>query len=126
MGIAAGLPEPANGSEISIDLASAAETLETAAVEALNLVHETAGEIGAGFKTMAAVLSIFDPDQPVIPPTKEIAANMENAAANDRQAHIERMLTDRAYKLEQETRAREERERQAQREEGYQRTRQRY
>jgi hypothetical protein len=123
---AGGLPEPANSNEISIDLAPVAETLEAAPAEALNLVNETAAEIAGGFKTVAAALSIFDPDQPVIPPTKEIAANMQNAAAADRRAHIERMLTDRAYKLEQETRAREERERQAQREEEYQRTRQRY
>jgi hypothetical protein len=102
------------------------DAMEAAPVETLNLVNETAAEIAGGFKTVGAVLSVFDPDQPVIPPTKEIAANMQIAAANDRRAHIERMLTDRAYKNEQDTRAREERERQAQREEEYQRTRQRY
>jgi len=123
-------PIPANDNQI-IDTVTntlhvVPDAIETAPAEALNIAKETAAEIGAGFKSMAAALSIFDPDQPVIPPTKEIAANMQIAAANDRRAHIERMLTDRAYKLEQETRAREERERQAQREEEYQRTRQRY
>jgi hypothetical protein len=102
------------------------DAMEAAPVEALNLANETAAEIAGAFKTVGAVLSIFDPDQPVIPPTKEIAANMQIAAANDRRAHIERMLTDRAYKNDQETRDREERERQAQREEEYQRTRRRY
>ena len=101
------------------------DAMEAAPVEALNLANETAAEIAGAFKTVGAVLSIFDPDQPVIPPTK-IAANMQIAAANDRRAHIERMLTDRAYKNDQETRDREERERQAQREEEYQRTRRRY
>jgi MobA/MobL family len=123
-------PIPANDNQIinaaTDTLHAVPDAMEAAPAEALNLVNETAAEIAGGFKTVAAALSIFDPDQPVIPPTKEIAANMQIAAAADRRAHIERMLTDRAYKNEQEIRAREERERQAQREEEYQRTRQRY
>jgi hypothetical protein len=94
------LPQPANKNEIGIDLSPAANTLEKAPVEAVNFLN----------------------DKPTPPPTKDIAEEMRIAAAAERRARTERMLLDRNYRNEQETRDREERERLArQRDEEYQR-----
>jgi ATP-dependent exoDNAse (exonuclease V) alpha subunit len=121
-------PEPANNNQpeanFSADLES---TVESARDVSGNVSSAIGGAANALAETAVKLVTAFlGADRPTPPPTKEVAEAMRSAAAAERRAHIERMLTDKTYKAQQEKIAREELEREArQRDDDYQRTRQR-
>lgn len=119
--------EPANQNEREAIAEIVRDAMDAAPGALLGAVGEIGSVVNDALKPLAVIASLFGDDKPAPPPTKEIAEAMKAQAAAERRARIERMLTDKAYKAQQETIARAEQEREAkQRDDDYQRTRQRY